>query len=490
MRVLVLGGTGFIGRALVPALQRDGHTVVIWTRAVDRARARLGADIEAVDAVAGTRGLTSVVATCDAVINLAGEPVIGRWTAARREAIHSSRVGLTRQLIDAITFADRRPRVLVSGSAIGYYGDRGAEVLTENSPPGSGFLSDLARDWEARALEGGALGVRTVVLRTGVVLGRDGGAIAAMLPWFSRGLGGPIGSGRQYLSWIHLHDLVAIIVRSLHDETMRGPINAVSPEPVTAVAFATRLARALGRSAVLSVPAAFLRLAFGEASRVLLDSQRVQPAALVRGAFPFAFPTLSAALADIVGSTEVAIGPLQEPVDACGSETGRRYLAERRPSYELRTSTLVRAPIQQTFAFFSKAENLGLLTPSSMRFAIHGRVPRIAEDTVIDYRIRLGPVPLPWRSRIVSWVPGVRFVDLQERGPYRSWWHEHQFRDVGDCTLMVDRVCCAVPFGVFGRLVNRAFIVPTLRRIFEYRADVIRLRFGAAKDADECRSIA
>lgn len=473
MRVLVTGATGFLGRALVPALCREGHTVVVWTRSAARARARLGAEVEIADA---SEGLAAAVDGCDAIVNLAGEPILGRWTAAKRRALVDSRVGVTRELVTAMAAARRRPRVLVSASAVGYYGHRADERLTESSPAGRGFLAELCRDWEAAARRAEDLGVRVVLLRTGVVLGRDGGALAQMATPFRLGLGGPIGSGRQYVPWIHLHDLVSIVVAALADDRLRGPINATAPGAITSRELAQAIGRALRRPARLRVPALALRIVFGEAAAVLLDSQRVVPAAL--GAHRFSFPAIDGALADLVGGAPVAVRPLSGATEVEGPGGG--YLRERRPVYELRTTTVLQAPIEEAFAFFSRADNLGMLTPSAMRFSIRGRAPEIAEGATIEYRLRVGRVPITWRSHIVDWRPGRRFVDLQERGPYRSWWHEHSFRTVGTSTVMEDRVWYAPPLSVLGRLANRLFIVPTLQRIFRYRADVIRLRFGAA----------
>jgi hypothetical protein len=280
------------------------------------------------------------------------------------------------------------------------------------------------------------------------------------------------------MPWIHLHDLVAIIARALVDERYRGPVNGVAPEPATSRDFAKALGRALRRPAFLPTPALALRLIFGEAAAVLLGSQRVDPAALRTLRFAFAFPALDAALADVVGGPTVTVGPMAGSTDPHGSESGRRYLEARRPTHELRSTTIVGAPLDETFTFFSKAENLGMVTPAGMRFSLAGRPPAIAENTTIEYRLRVGPVPIKWRSRIICWRPGVGFVDFQEVGPYRSWWHEHSFRAVGSTTVMEDRVCYAPPFGVLGRLANRLFIVPELRRVFRYRSDVIRLRFG------------
>jgi uncharacterized protein (TIGR01777 family) len=480
MRVCVTGATGFIGRALIPVLRREGHTVVAWVRSGARARNLLGAEIEIVEAGEGIEALSRVVARCDAVINLAGEPILGgRWTRARRAVLRNSRVQTTRALVQAIAAARPRPLVLISGSAVGYYGDRGTERLGESSAPGSDFLSQLCQAWEAAARDVEGLGVRLVILRTGVVLGRDGGALAPMLLPFKLGVGGPVGSGRQYFPWIHLHDLVGIIATALVDDRYRGAINGVAPEEATSRQFAAALGRALHRPSVIPVPAVALRIIFGEAATVLLGSQRADAGVLTARGFSYAFPTLDAALADILGGAPVSLDALTSPPDSRGNISSRHYLDARRPTHELRATTVIDRPLDETFAFFSRADNLGMITPAAMQFAILGKAPAISEGAAIDYRVRVGPLTLRWRTRIVSWEPGARFVDLQEKGPYASWWHEHSFRADGTRTVMEDRVCYAAPFGPLGRLANRLFIAPTLRSIFQYRGDVIRLRFGS-----------
>jgi NAD dependent epimerase/dehydratase family enzyme/ligand-binding SRPBCC domain-containing protein len=374
---------------------------------------------------------------------------------------------VTDLLVRAIAAARARPGVFISGSAVGYYGDRGEETLTETSASGDGFLAQLCREWELAAQSAEVLGLRVVRLRTGVVLGRAGGALARMLPPFETGLGGPIGSGKQYLPWIHLHDLVKIIAVALVDERYRGPVNGVAPEQATSRSFARALGRALHRPAMLPLPALALKAIFGEAATVLLASQRVALQALAERQFAFDFSTLAAALEDIVGGAAVTISRARTRPK--GAEVAR---------YQLRTRTVVDAPLAETFAFFSKAANLGMITPAAMKFSIEGQVPPMANGAAIDYRVRVGPLPVRWRTRIASWEPGRSFVDLQEAGPYRLWWHEHTFRADGERTVMEDRVYYAPPLGVLGRLANRLFIGPTLRKIFQYRGDVIRLRFG------------
>src|SRR3954468_21660838 len=256
MRVFVTGATGFIGRALVPRLQRDGHSVVAWVRSAARARALLGAEVEIVTGPLGSAASVDALRTCEGIVNLAGEPLVGkRWTAARRARLDDSRVALTEQLVDAMAAAGLRRSVLVSGSAVGYYGDRGGESLTEASAHGDDFLAQLCIRWEWAARKAENLGARVVLLRTGVVLGRAGGALSKLLPPFLVGAGGPIGSGDQYFPWIHLHDLVEVIALALTDSGYCGAVNAVASEQLTARAFAQALGHALNRPAILPVPA-------------------------------------------------------------------------------------------------------------------------------------------------------------------------------------------------------------------------------------------
>jgi hypothetical protein len=480
MRVLVTGATGFIGRALVPILRRDGHELFALVRSEERARSLLGAEVQAVVLSAGTRALREALERSDAVVNLAGEPIMGgRWTEVRRRVLVGSRVHLTTQLVHALTDARPRPKILISGSAVGYYGDRGSEVLHESSPAGTGFLAELCKEWEAAARLAEDFGLRVMSLRTGVVLGRDGGAMAQMLAPFRVGAGGPLGSGSQYMPWIHLQDLVRVIAAALTDDRYEGAVNGVAPEQATNREFAKALGRALHRPAVLPVPALPLKVIFGEAAGVLLSSQRVEPRRLRELGFTCRFPTLDQAVADIVHEGDVEIGPVRSSAEINGP-LEENYLQQRQPTHELRTRTVLDTSIDEAVAFFSQAENLGLITPAAMHFQIQGGVPVIANGATIDYRLRIGPVPIRWRTRIAKWEPPHCFIDLQESGPYRCWWHKHTFSAQGNRTVMEDHIYYAPPFGALGRLANRWFIVPRLRRIFGYRSDVIRLRFGAS----------
>ncbi len=238
---------------------------------------------------------------CDALINLAGEPIAQRWTAAAKIRIHDSRVEGTRRLVNALATESHRPRVLVCASAVGIYGSRGDEILTEKSPVGSGFLPNVVKEWEEAARLAEPLGIRVVSLRFGVVLGH-GGALGKLLLPFRLGAGGRLSSGRQWMSWIHVDDAVSLILFALDNPEFRGPVNATAPDPVTNDEFTRRLARALHRPAIFPVPAFALKLIFGEMSEVLLDSQRVLPAAAQAAGFTFRYTELSAALIHILAA--------------------------------------------------------------------------------------------------------------------------------------------------------------------------------------------
>jgi uncharacterized protein (TIGR01777 family) len=237
----------------------------------------------------------------DAVIHLAGEPVAQRWSGEVKRRIRASRVQGTANLVDGLASLSQRPAALVAASATGIYGDRGDEVLTESSAPGEGFLSEVTLEWEKASARAEQLGVRTVLARIGIVLGADGGALARMLPPFRFGAGGPIGSGMQWMSWIHIEDVARIMMFAAETPSLRGPVNTTAPNPVTNSDFSHALGRALRRPAILPLPVFALRLLFGEMSEVLTGSQRVQPCAAQSAGFEFRHTEVFAALKDLLG---------------------------------------------------------------------------------------------------------------------------------------------------------------------------------------------
>lgn len=297
MKVIITGATGLIGSALVRSLLADGHEVTRLVRGGRKGAPSPGVSDAEWDPAAGTADAAALEG-CDGVVHLAGEPVAeGRWTDEKKRRIRESRVRGTRLVAETLAGLARKPRVLVSASATGYYGDRGAELLTEESAPGRDFLSEVCREWEAAARQAAEAGIRVVHPRIGVVLDADGGALPRMLTPFKMGVGGRLGSGRQYMSWITLPDVVSVIRRALEDEALRGPVNAVSPQPVTNEEFTKTLGRVLGRPTLFAVPEFAARLAFGEvADALLLSSQRVEPARLKEAGFSYADPELEGAL--------------------------------------------------------------------------------------------------------------------------------------------------------------------------------------------------
>lgn len=306
MRIFITGATGLIGRRLVPDRLARGDEVVVVSRNAARARARLGeASEQHLTIVEGDPvspgDWQGAIDGCDAVIHLAGAGVADRrWTATYKRMLIESRVLSAQQVVSAMAAAARRPRVLVGGSAIGYYGDTGDGPVDESAPPGQDFLAGLCLMWEAAAGEARKAGVRVVHLRTGVVLDSRGGPLAGLMTPFRLFLGGPVGSGRQFVSWIHWHDLIDLIDLALTDSTLNGPLNGTAPNPVTSREFAMALGRAMGRPSWLPVPAPLLRVVLGEFGRYAVVNQRIIPAAAQQRGYEFRYPEISAALAELV----------------------------------------------------------------------------------------------------------------------------------------------------------------------------------------------
>lgn len=297
MKIAVTGASGLIGRALLAVLEADGH------EAIKIARKASGASRENVlwDPAARTIDLNGLEGV-DAVVHLAGESIVGRWTDALRHKILKSRVDGTRLIAETITKLKRPPKVFVCSSAIGFYGDRDQEVLDESSSAGKGFLSEVCQAWENAALPAKNAGIRTVHLRTGIVLSAKGGALAKMLPPFRMGLGGVLGNGLQYMSWVAIDDMAGIILHALKTNGLEGAVNAVSPSPVTNRDFTKALGRALHRPTLFPVPSLGLRLLFGEmADALLLASTRALPRKLQENGYIFKYPELGPALSAIFG---------------------------------------------------------------------------------------------------------------------------------------------------------------------------------------------
>jgi uncharacterized protein (TIGR01777 family) len=293
MRILITGGTGLIGRCLCKALLEEGHQLTVLSRHPETVAVKCGAAVQAMTSLDEWRPEQ----TFDAVINLAGEPIVDAyWSAMRKQVLRDSRVALTEKLVQRIAAVKQKPNVLLSGSAIGYYGDRGDTELDEAAADGKDFAAELCKDWEEASLAAEKHGVRVCLLRTGLVLSKSGGLLGRMLLPFRLGLGARLGNGRQWMSWIHVADYVALVQRLLHDEQMRGPFNMTAPKPVTNAEFTGILAYTLHRPALFVVPGVVLKLAMGERAALLLEGQRVLPTKLTAAGGQFKYPSLSSAL--------------------------------------------------------------------------------------------------------------------------------------------------------------------------------------------------
>ena len=295
-RILVSGVSGPIGAALLPSLKTRGYEVTRLVRGAATGEGELAWN--------PAKPITpDMVSGFEAVIHLAGESIVGRWTNTKKTKIRDSRVAGTSHLAEALAQAKDKPHVFVCSSAIGYYGNRGDEVLNEQSSPGIGFLPQVCREWEAAAQAAAKAGIRTVQMRTGVVLSPKGGALGKMLTPFKMGVGGKIGDGRQWMSWIDIQDMTGAIHHILKTDLLQGPVNMVAPKPVTNAEFTDTLASVLSRPAVLPMPALAVKIAFGEMGEtVLLGSQRVEPTQLVMSGYPFRFRNLRASLENILKS--------------------------------------------------------------------------------------------------------------------------------------------------------------------------------------------
>ena len=310
MNILMTGATGLVGTALVKKVTTEGHTIYRLTRAES---SKSSAKVPGVfdlpwnpssGGIGGSGASSSlqVPASVDAVINLAGASVVGgRWTRERKALLQSSRVDTTRALVSAIAKMEKKPRVLISASAIGCYGNRGEELVTEKSAPGTDFLAELAKQWENEAVKAEKFGVRVVLLRFGIILAKQGGALPKMMLPFKFGLGGKLGSGRQWTSWIALQDVVAIVQEALRNDSWKGPINLVAPQAARNSDFTKSLAKVLHRPAIFTVPAFALKLAMGEMAETLLEGVRVAPQVLEQNGYRFLHANLDEALKAILG---------------------------------------------------------------------------------------------------------------------------------------------------------------------------------------------
>lgn len=444
--IVLTGATGFVGRALSLELLLKGYELRVFTTNLARAKEKLALPIAFFTSLS-----PELFNDAHAVIHLAGEPIAeNRWSTAVKDRIRDSRTLGTKKIIDAMKASARPPKIFISSSAIGFYGDRGSEVLSEESAAGTGFLADVCKAWEeaSKDFQG-----RRVLVRTGVVLG-DGGALAKMLLPFRLGGGGKLASGNQWMSWIHLSDMVGLYLFSLENDSVSGAVNGVAPGAVTNIEFTKALGSALSRPTIFPVPSLALKIVFGEMSTVLLGSQRVSAERAKKLGYNFLYPDIKSALTNLLRPRGISAGYTHDDV---------KWISQ--------------SP-EQVFPFFSEAKNLETITPPWLNFHIVAmNTPSIQEGTLIDYKLKIKGVPARWRTRIAEWVPGKKFVDEQLKGPYRIWHHTHEFIPLAGGTLMKDSVVYQMPFGILGDIVRQLVVGNDVRTIFAYRSKIIDQKF-------------
>lgn len=456
--VLITGATGFIGLRLSRELILRGYHLKVLTRDPSSAREKFPFPAEfcqwdpekeepSLDFIEGV----------ESVIHLAGEPVAGsRWSEQRKKAILESRKSGTRNLVNALKKTKSKPASFISASAIGIYGDRGDEDLSESSEFGNGFLPEVCKAWEEESSKAKEF-TRWVAMRIGIVLGTESGALSEMLPIFRLGLGGNIASGKSWMSWIHVDDLVHMLLFALDNEEMNGVFNAVSPTPCQNKTFTKALADALGRPALLPVPPFALRMMFGDMSEILLASQKIFPTNVMRAGFKFNFKTIEAAMQDLLAPKGL------------------------KGAYTLRVDQFVPAPKEKVFDFFSDARNLQAITPDWLNF----KIEKFSDDpvkagTLIDYSLTIKMVPVKWRTLIADWKVGQSFEDRMLKGPYKDWDHTHLFYEVPGGTLVSDRVFYRMPVSVLGDIVAALMVKGDVSRIFDFRKQKILSLFPEA----------
>jgi uncharacterized protein (TIGR01777 family) len=444
MKILVTGATGFVGKTLLPLLAEKGHEIIVLTRDIKSAQVRLPVACKIIE-WDPSKTLTHIEDDIDIVINLCGENVAGgRWSSKRKQAIYNSRIIATRNLINYFRKHSHPIKSWISASAIGIY--ENSIVLDESAPNGQGFLAKICKDWEEETFKARDLNIRTVAFRIGIVLGFDGGAMEKMLPLFKLGLGGNISSGDQWMSWIHVRDLAGLIIDAIDNPSYEGPVNAVSPNPVTNREFTSTLAGILKRPAFFPVPGWVLKSLLGEMSQLLINSQKISSDTAKDSGYKFIYPKLKIALKTIC------------------DQAGHTLLTEQ----------WVPQPLDATFSFFTDPKNLEALTPKFLQFKILKVTSSpIQEGTLLDYSLKIRSIPIRWQTKITECISGVRFSDMQTRGPYCFWHHTHEFFEKNGGTLIRDKVLYKLPGWVPGDIIAHWLVRKDLEKIFLYRRDVI-----------------
>ena len=457
MRILMTGATGLIGRELGKSLAARGDTLACLVRNAQSAGHRLPFPATCYEWDHQRAVPAQALIGADAIVHLSGEPVAGkRWTNEHKRLILDTRVLGTRRLVQAALSHGRNVKAFVHGSAIGFYGDRADETLSAASAKGTGFLADVVEAWEAelRPLPERRPDVRVAVVRTGIVLARQGGALAKMLPLFRASAAGRLGTGKQWMSWIHIDDIVGLFLHAL-DSQATGVLEGVAPQPQTNREFTKSLCRSLQVLENAPAPSVAIKALYGEMGGIVLESAKVEPRRTLASGFRYRFESIDRAFADL-------LTPLRGATREKVSEQWVPHAPEK------------------IWPYFCDERNLEELTPGFLNFKVLGKsTPEIGEGTLIDYRLKLSGIPMGWQSRIEGWEPARRFVDTQVSGPYSYWQHTHEFIALANGTLMRDVVRYRLPGGWLGSVVAGWKVEAQVDQIFSYRSTRIAERFGS-----------
>lgn len=462
MKILVTGATGFIGSRLIERLLLAGHEIVIVTRNKKKAEKSLLLPVKIIehdltDGAINDPYLDGV----EGVVHLMGESIANRWTEKEKQKILNSRVNSTKNLVETINESIPTCNFVVSASAIHIYPEsKNNEEWTEDANvQGDSFLTKVVNQWE-QSWEGLPAHVRKVILRFSVVLGSEGGMMQKILPIYRAGIGGKLGSGEQWMSWIHLIDLCRLIEFSIVNN-LNGTYNATSSNPAKNKLFNQLLGKYTQRPAIATVPEFALKIVMGEASLMALDSIKVSNKKVIDAGFEFKYPDIEMALKDVCCFEELP--PKQKKAF---------HHFYRRVQY-------VDKPLEETFEFFSEGKNLEKITPDFLNFrTLSQSDDRIQEGTKIKYKLSLYGIPFKWTTYIRNWQPQVGFIDYQESGPYEVWYHQHLFYSLGEGTLVVDEVKYRLPSGALGEMVAGMKVHSDVDRIFNYRIGAIKGQLG------------
>lgn len=439
MKVLITGATGLVGKELATELIIDGHELIILSRDKERAKAKLNLPADYYNwEPASELAPKEAVQKADCVINLMGENLSAkRWSSKQKEKIYNSRVIGTKNLVQSINdHRDTPLEVFISTSAIGIYKANTNKPLDEGSAHGEDYLAKVCIDWENASKNVNAK--RIFNPRLGVVIAPNDGMMAQVLPLFRMGLGGPIGLGKQMMSWIHVEDLVRIYKQALSDNQFKGAFNAVAPQAVTNAKFSKALAKAIGVPNYFIAPPVMLKLVFGEMSQLMLDSVHVRALALEKESFKFNYPTIESAMEDVCNGT-------------------------------VKEAQFISRPVHEIISFFRTPENLSKLTPKEMNFKmLEGSDPEVKDKAIFNYQFNKYGLPMKWQSRIEDDENEAVFIDIQTKGPYKKWVHTHEFHSSKNGTLILDKVKYNMPFGILGNLAL-PIVQKDISKIFEYR---------------------